>query len=145
MVMDVVILLRYVEIESEMKKALLVLKIRGSGHDKSLREYSITDSGMKIGKQFREYTGILTGSATPAHGRAYEPYTSGFTSEKDRVMRELIKEKETTAERLSETTGIDHDELEVILSQLEGLGYVVPVSKKGEQYYKIVLTDIEKE
>jgi circadian clock protein KaiC len=60
---DCVLMLKPVEIESSMRKAMTVLKMRGSGHDKSLREYEITGEGIKVGAPFSQYEGIMTGSA----------------------------------------------------------------------------------
>jgi circadian clock protein KaiC len=62
---DLIILLRYVEMYGEMRRGLTVLKMRGSQHDKDIREFSIDASGMHIGRPFREVTGILAG--TPRH------------------------------------------------------------------------------
>jgi circadian clock protein KaiC len=39
-----------------------VLKMRGSDHDKRLREYEITSEGIKIGAPFSQYEGIMSGS-----------------------------------------------------------------------------------
>ncbi len=61
---DSIILLRYVEMFGEMRRGLTVLKMRGSMHDKGIREYTIDGSGMHIGMQFSNVTGILTGNAT---------------------------------------------------------------------------------
>jgi circadian clock protein KaiC len=62
---DSIILLRYVEMFGEMRRGLTVLKMRGSMHDKDIREFTIDGAGMHIGKPFRDVTGILSG--TPAH------------------------------------------------------------------------------
>jgi len=59
---DSIILLRYVEVFGEMRRAITVLKMRGSMHDKEIREYKIDSSGMHIGKAFRDVSGILSGS-----------------------------------------------------------------------------------
>ena len=59
---DCVIPLRYVEIDSAMRKALAILKLRGSEHDKHLREFEITSSGIKVAKPFVGFEGIVTGS-----------------------------------------------------------------------------------
>lgn len=59
---DTIILLRFVEIESSMKKALTILKMRGSDHDKSLRQYGITSQGIKVLASFSDYEGIMSGS-----------------------------------------------------------------------------------
>ncbi len=58
---DSIILLRYVEMFGEMRRALTVLKMRGSMHDKGIREFTIDKTGMHIGKPFRNITGILSG------------------------------------------------------------------------------------
>ena len=59
---DSIILLRYVEMYGEMRRGLTVLKMRGSRHDKDIREYTIDGAGMHIGKPFRDITGIISGS-----------------------------------------------------------------------------------
>ncbi len=58
---DSIILLRYVEMYGEMRRGLTVLKMRGSQHDKDIREFTIDGEGMHIGKPFRNVAGILTG------------------------------------------------------------------------------------
>jgi circadian clock protein KaiC len=47
---DSIILLRYVEILGEMRHGLTVLKMRGSPHEKEIREFTIDGNGMHIGK-----------------------------------------------------------------------------------------------
>jgi circadian clock protein KaiC len=61
---DSIILLRYVEMYGEMHRGLTVLKMRGSMHDKEIREFTIDGRGMHIGKPFRNITGILAGNPT---------------------------------------------------------------------------------
>jgi len=62
---DSIILLRYVEMFGEMKRGLTVLKMRGSAHDKAIREFTIGKGGMQMGRAFRNVTGILAGA--PMH------------------------------------------------------------------------------
>jgi circadian clock protein KaiC len=59
---DSIILLRYVEIFGEMRRCLTVLKMRGSMHEKNIREYTIDGNGCHIGKPFTNVTGILSGN-----------------------------------------------------------------------------------
>ncbi len=59
---DLIILLRYVEVFGEMRRGLTVLKMRGSMHEKEIREVAIDDRGMHIGKKFRDVSGILSGN-----------------------------------------------------------------------------------
>jgi circadian clock protein KaiC len=61
---DCITLLRFVEIESSMKKAIGIMKMRGSDHDKHLRQYEITSEGIRISDPFEEYEGILSGTPT---------------------------------------------------------------------------------
>ncbi|MFH1221353.1 MAG: circadian clock protein KaiC [Candidatus Eisenbacteria bacterium] len=58
---DTVILLRYVEIYGEIHRGIAVLKMRGSGHDKEIREFTVDASGMHIGDSFRNISGIISG------------------------------------------------------------------------------------
>jgi len=59
---DCIVALKPVEIESSMRKALVILKMRGSDHDKRLREFQITTNGIKIESAFTNYEGIITGA-----------------------------------------------------------------------------------
>ena len=58
---DSILLLRYVEMFGEMRRGITVLKMRGSMHDKGIREYAIDGQGMHIGAQFHGIAGILSG------------------------------------------------------------------------------------
>jgi len=60
---DTIVLLRYVEMFGEMRRGLAVLKMRGSAHDKQIREYIIEGAGMHIQNPFRNVAGILAGHA----------------------------------------------------------------------------------
>ena len=59
---DSYVLLRYVEIESAVRKALLVMKVRGSDHDKDIREFTIGPGGMEVQSRFEGQEGIFTGT-----------------------------------------------------------------------------------
>ncbi|MEO0948184.1 MAG: circadian clock protein KaiC, partial [Cyanobacteria bacterium J06641_5] len=59
---DTIIMLQYVEIRGEMSRALNVFKMRGSWHEKGIREYAISEKGPDIKGSFRNYEGIISGS-----------------------------------------------------------------------------------
>jgi len=61
---DTIVLLRYVELFGEMRRGLTVLKMRGSPHEKAIRELVIDGKGMHIGEPFRNVAGILAGHPT---------------------------------------------------------------------------------
>ena len=73
---DSIILLRYVEVYGEIKRGITVLKMRGSTHDKEIREIKIDSSGMQIGEPFRFVEGILGG--TPIRVRQDEERLRGL-------------------------------------------------------------------
>jgi circadian clock protein KaiC len=61
-VVDSYLMLRYVEIESAIRKALLVLKLRGSDHAKDIRQFAITAAGIEVQSKFEGQEGIMSGS-----------------------------------------------------------------------------------
>lgn len=61
---DTILLLQYVEIRGEMSRAINVFKMRGSWHDKGIREYFISQDGAEIKDSFRNYERIISGSPT---------------------------------------------------------------------------------
>jgi len=59
---DDIIRLRFVEIDGQLRKVLVVIKMRGANHSKDIREYVITDKGVVvIGPRQTDYTGLTTG------------------------------------------------------------------------------------
>jgi circadian clock protein KaiC len=58
---DSIILLRYVEVNGQMRRGITVLKMRGSRHDKDIREITIDNHGLHVGRPFRNVHGILAG------------------------------------------------------------------------------------
>jgi len=61
-VVDSYTLLRYVEIESTIHRALLVLKMRGSDHAKDIRQFEITEHGVEVRSKFEGREGIMSGN-----------------------------------------------------------------------------------
>jgi circadian clock protein KaiC len=76
---DTIILLRYVEIQGEMRRGLAILKMRGTQHEKNIREYVIDGGGMHIRDAFRGVHGILTGSPTYMFSREREHLSDMFS------------------------------------------------------------------
>lgn len=62
---DDIIRMRYVEIDGQLRKVMVVIKMRGGNHSKDIREYVITDKGVVvIGPRQTDYTGLTTGIPT---------------------------------------------------------------------------------
>ncbi len=58
---DDIIRMRYVEMDSQLRKILMVVKMRGGPHSKDIREYDITSGGIVIGERLKDYDHLLTG------------------------------------------------------------------------------------
>lgn len=75
-VADNIIFLRYVEVDGEIKRAVGVLKMRGSRHDRHLRELVIDPPRLAVGPPLA-VAGMLGGTARPApvreSARGHEP------------------------------------------------------------------------
>ncbi len=58
---DDIIRLRYVEIEGQLRRILMVIKMRGGAHSKDIREYEITSKGVIIGERLTGYDPLISG------------------------------------------------------------------------------------
>ena len=68
---DDIIRLRYVEIDGQLRKVMVVIKMRGGNHSKDIREYVITDQGVVvIHPRSTAYEGLSTGIPHRAGPRA---------------------------------------------------------------------------
>src|SRR6185295_3669625 len=61
---DTVILFRYFEAMGEVRQALSVVKKRSGRHERTIRELSMGETGIKVGRPLREFHGVLSGSPT---------------------------------------------------------------------------------
>ena len=59
---DSIVLLKLIEIDSALKRGLVILKMRGSQHDHRLREYEITPTGVKVHGSFENFEGLMGGT-----------------------------------------------------------------------------------
>ncbi len=71
---DDIIRLRYVEIDGQLRKVLVVIKMRGGNHSKDIREYVITEKGVVVIHPRRtDYEGLTTGLPTRTGPRPAQP------------------------------------------------------------------------
>ena len=59
---DTVLLLRYFEADSEIRRAVSVIKKRTGRHEPSIREFRIGDGGLHVGPRLDGFHGVLTGT-----------------------------------------------------------------------------------
>lgn len=137
---DNVVLLRYVEINSELRRALMVMKMRTSSHDSAMREYRIGNQGVVVEKSFKDYFGVLTGVPTLRTLLEPHPYTAGLSEREEALMHTLLALKQATAADLSKALSSRESETSQALSRLVDTGYVVEVVRRsGPPSYKIAL------
>ena len=58
---DTVMLLRFFEAQGVVRKSLAVIKTRTTDHERTIREFSINASGIRIGDPLTGFDGVLTG------------------------------------------------------------------------------------
>ncbi len=58
---DAILLLRYVEIKGALSRGVIIIKMRGSQHDKQFHEFTIDDKGLHIGEPFVHVPSVLLG------------------------------------------------------------------------------------
>jgi circadian clock protein KaiC len=58
---DAILMQRYLELKGKLRRALSVVKVRGSAHSEDIHLYSIDADGIAIGASLEKFQGILTG------------------------------------------------------------------------------------
>jgi circadian clock protein KaiC len=61
---DAIVVQRYIELESRLRRVMAVVKVRASMHSSELREYSIDADGIHVGDMLTEQEGLLGGRPT---------------------------------------------------------------------------------
>jgi len=64
---DAIIVQRYIEVGSRLRRLMAVVKVRASDHSDELREYTINDSGICVGEMLPDQEGLLGGRPTRKH------------------------------------------------------------------------------
>lgn len=59
---DSIVFLRHIELRGELQKAIGVLKKRTGDYERTLRQFEITPSGIRVGEPLTELRGVLTGT-----------------------------------------------------------------------------------
>lgn len=61
---DAIIVQRYIEVESRLRRVMAVVKVRASAHSDELREYRIDTDGIHVGEKLADQEGLLGGRPT---------------------------------------------------------------------------------
>jgi len=73
---DDILRLRFVSINGQLRKMMVVIKMRRSAHSIDMREYEITPEGFAIGERLRGYRGLTTGVPGPWNSGRGESHDS---------------------------------------------------------------------
>ncbi|HET9603140.1 MAG TPA: ATPase domain-containing protein, partial [Gemmatimonadales bacterium] len=123
----------YVEIAGELRKALTIVKMRGSLHSSVFREYEITTSGVLLREPLTDFDAIGTGMPV-RHFRSAWPAHPGLTEREVLLLQTLIRTGAVAARQLAALIGSPLTDVESSLDRLLRLNYVV---KDGGQYAAI--------
>lgn len=61
---DAIIVQRYIELESRLRRVMAVVKVRSSAHSNEIRQFEISEGGIVIGDPVLDYDGLLSGRPT---------------------------------------------------------------------------------
>lgn len=72
---DAVVLMRYFELQGEVRQAISVIKKRGGAHERTIREIRLANCGIQVGPPLRDFRGVLTG--VPIYDTSGQPQREG--------------------------------------------------------------------
>jgi circadian clock protein KaiC len=82
-----IIVLRYVEADAQLKRSMIILKMRATNHDQSILQFSINSkTGLKVLGTMKEYQGILSGVAQKVY--------QGYMRREKKISEKEIKDKQ---------------------------------------------------
>ncbi|MCL4535495.1 MAG: AAA family ATPase [Bacteroidetes bacterium] len=136
---DNVIILRYAEIESQLRRFLMVVKMRTSNHSLAITQFRITEKGVVVESPLTEYSGVLSGIPTLRTLLGPQPMTAGLSPQEETLMHALLAQREATAEQLAEGMNIAVDQARDMLGKLVDTGYVVRRGPKADAKYRVAL------
>ena len=59
---DAVLMLRYFEVAGTVRRALSVVKKRSGEHEHTIREFSLSSSGVRLGPPLTQFSGVFSGT-----------------------------------------------------------------------------------
>jgi circadian clock protein KaiC len=134
-----VILLRYAEIESQLRRVLAVVKMRTSDHAKDLRQFQIVPSGFRVEQPLTQYAGVLSGIPTLRTVVGPQPFTSGLGEREEELMHVLLALRDSSVEQLAESMNLTTAGVQQMLDKLVATGYVIQTARAGAPSYRVAL------
>jgi circadian clock protein KaiC len=127
---DDIVSLHYVEMEGELRKALMVVKMRGSDHSREFRTYEMASGGVRLRESLRAYDGILSGMPT-RQLRLPPPPHPGLLDQEAQVLELITRSGAMPASAVAKQIGVSPGGVAPILERLLQLRYL---SRTGAKY-----------
>ena len=130
-----IILQRYVEIDSQLRRVMTVIKTRSRKHLPDLRSYQITERGIVVGEPFSHYRGIIGGIPQL---RLDHPQQSnaGLTDQEITVLAALVEVHEADEPAMAQRTGFQRGVLRQALRRLVELDYATKATEDSRAIYR---------
>jgi circadian clock protein KaiC len=117
---DAWVLLRNVEANGERNRVLYVLKSRGMAHSNQIREFLLTDTGVRLREVYVGPGGVLTGSARQTGKERQLAAQAALRSVEARIA-ELEAEKESRQSELVAVIGEGEEQDTILLAEQQAL------------------------
>jgi circadian clock protein KaiC len=129
-----IVLQRYVEIDSQLKRVMTVIKTRSRKHSGDIRSYEITAAGLVVGARLDEYEGIIGGLPQRRVRSRREP--AGVTQQEGFVLAELAQLQQATERELAQRTGLQRTVISRAIRRLVELEYADKLIEDGQTLYR---------
>jgi circadian clock protein KaiC len=103
-IIDTWILLRDIELGGERNRGLFILKSRGMRHSNQIREFLLTDDGIRLIEVYSGPDGVLTGSMRVAQEAVREATARSRSEDRDRKRRDLERKRKAMEAQLASMT-----------------------------------------
>ena len=123
---DVILSLRYVEIEGALRRALVVVKMRGSPHTRHFWSFETSAAGILMRGTLADFDGILTGIPTRTP-RLRKAAHHGLTDPEMQALDAIRRAPQLTRDEVLSQSGLRADQVDAILDRLVQLRYVTQV------------------
>jgi circadian clock protein KaiC len=135
---DTILLLRYVELGAQLRKSLVVVKMRNSAHSDALWLYDITAQG--VGVRAAQGDTRVTGSAPGVGAATRRGSYPGLTDQETAVLEALIDLQEASAELVAQRSRVpEGPPLTAALDRLVSLNYAITRHDAGRTSYRAVV------
>ena len=133
---DDIVLLRYVEIGGELRKSIVVVKMRNSDHSKAIHLHEVTGRGLIVRESLQNYVSIGTGMPERREHAPTQGYP-GLTAQEVLVLHALIDLGEASTAAIARRAGRSDDEALVdMLKRIVYLQYAAAIQDGERTIYR---------